>query len=61
MERDLIGWCEGLVEDLIAKTGTTPPETLLTLARAPMDIRGYGPVKESAAAEVKAKVTALTN
>jgi indolepyruvate ferredoxin oxidoreductase len=59
MERDLIAWYEAIVEELIREIGATPPETLLTLARAPMDIRGYGPVKEAAAAEVKAKVTAI--
>lgn len=58
MERDLIGWYAALVEDLISQIGKTSPETLLALARAPMDIRGYGPVKEAAAAEVKAKVAA---
>ena len=59
MERGLIGWYEAIVGELIAKIGTAPPETLLALARAPMDIRGYGPVKEAAVAKVKARLAAL--
>jgi indolepyruvate ferredoxin oxidoreductase len=59
MERDLIGWYEGLItrmEDALPRTGT---EALLPIAGAAMDIRGYGPVKEKAIAEVKARVDDL--
>ncbi len=32
---------------------------MLAIARAPMDIRGYGPVKEAAIHKVKAEVDGL--
>jgi indolepyruvate ferredoxin oxidoreductase len=59
MERDLIGWYVGLItrmEDALPRTGA---EALLPIAEAAMDIRGYGPVKEKAIAEVKARVDDL--
>ena len=34
-------------------------DVAMTLVSAPMDIRGYGPVKEKAVAEVKQKVADL--
>ncbi|QKV19183.1 indolepyruvate ferredoxin oxidoreductase family protein [Oricola thermophila] len=59
MERELIDWYAGLLEMMLEKLPQTGIEPLLPIAEAPMDIRGYGPVKEKAVAEVKARVEAL--
>ncbi|MCV9936764.1 indolepyruvate ferredoxin oxidoreductase family protein [Boseaceae bacterium BT-24-1] len=59
MERMLIGWYEDLIDDIVARLPAQAPEALVTLARAPMDIRGYGPVKEAAVSQVKATVEKL--
>lgn len=59
MERELISWYQGLIDRIIGQLGTQPPAELLELAKAPMDIRGYGPVKDEAVAKVKARVAAL--
>ncbi|CAH1666037.1 Indolepyruvate ferredoxin oxidoreductase, alpha and beta subunits [Chelatococcus asaccharovorans] len=56
MERELIGWYEALIETLLAKLDTGQINNLVAIARAPMDIRGYGPVKEAAARKVRADV-----
>ena len=57
-ERALIAWYEALLDRCAAAGGAGPwPEILA----APMDIRGYGPVKEAAIARVKAAVAALVN
>jgi indolepyruvate ferredoxin oxidoreductase len=58
-ERALIGWYEALIETMLAGLGSESPETLLLLARAPMAIRGFGPVKESSARKVQAEVAAM--
>ncbi|MFN4098733.1 MAG: indolepyruvate ferredoxin oxidoreductase family protein [Pararhodobacter sp.] len=56
MERGLINWFEGL----IAEAGrSTDRERALALLGAPMGIRGYGPVKETAVERVKSEVQAL--
>ena len=59
MERSLIGWYENLIGTILARLHAEPPHALLALARAPLDIRGYGPVKESAAKRVLADVAAV--
>jgi indolepyruvate ferredoxin oxidoreductase len=59
MERALIGWYEGLIGDLVARLPAQAPDTLVAIAAAPMDIRGYGPVKEAAVMRVKATVDKL--
>jgi len=58
-ERALIGWYEEQVETILA--GLTPEHfgELLAIAKAPMDIRGYGPVKEEAIHKVKTEVERL--
>jgi indolepyruvate ferredoxin oxidoreductase len=59
-ERALIGWYEGVVETLLARvgaqTGRADTAELAAIAALPMDIRGYGPVKEAAIRTVKAEV-----
>jgi indolepyruvate ferredoxin oxidoreductase len=44
---------------MLARLPAQVPASLLSLAKVPMDIRGYGPVKEVAVAEVKARVAKL--
>jgi len=59
MERELIGWYEGIITAMLARLGAETLAALLDLAKAPMDIRGYGPVKEKAVETVKARVESL--
>ncbi|MGE0280408.1 MAG: indolepyruvate ferredoxin oxidoreductase family protein [Rhizobiaceae bacterium] len=59
MERNLIGWYEGIIKTMLDRLGAETPADLLELAKAPMDIRGYGPVKEEAVEKVKARVQLL--
>ena len=54
MERALIGWYEGLLDELLARLPMRGPDALAAIAALPMDIRGYGPVKDAAVARVKA-------
>jgi indolepyruvate ferredoxin oxidoreductase len=56
MERALIGWYEGLLDELIARLPEEPAEELAAVARLAMEIRGFGPVKDEAVAKVKAAV-----
>ena len=55
-ERELIGWYEGVVETLLSSLGKADIDRLAAIAAAPMEIRGYGPVKEKAIVEIKADV-----
>jgi indolepyruvate ferredoxin oxidoreductase len=58
MERALIGWYEEKVERVLDRLdGETHAGLCRVLAR-PLDIRGYGPVKEEAARRVRAEVEA---
>jgi len=59
MERGLIDWYEGIVALLLERMTSQEPSAVLEIARAPMDIRGYGPVKEAAARQVKARVSEM--
>ncbi|MCP8939081.1 indolepyruvate ferredoxin oxidoreductase family protein [Alsobacter sp. SYSU M60028] len=58
-ERALIGWYEGLVAEIVGRRGAAPPDALLALARLPLDIRGYGPVKDEAIARARAEAARL--
>ncbi len=59
MERELVGWYESLLDIMIGRLRTEKPQTLLALAQAPMEICGFGPVKEKAVKTVKAEVARL--
>jgi indolepyruvate ferredoxin oxidoreductase len=59
MERDLIPWYEGLVAELLPRLQAATLDRLVEIAALPMDIRGYGPVKQAAVETVKAKVPRL--
>ncbi|MEE1655408.1 indolepyruvate ferredoxin oxidoreductase family protein [Microvirga sp. CF3062] len=58
-ERALIGWYEAQVEKILASLDAQRSADLLAIAKAPMDIRGYGPVKEEAIHKVQAEVERL--
>ena len=59
MERELIAWYEDILARCpAALAGAEAPRWRRILA-APMDIRGYGPVKEAAAATVRDEVAVL--
>ncbi|MBR0828991.1 indolepyruvate ferredoxin oxidoreductase family protein [Bradyrhizobium manausense] len=55
-ERELITWYEALIEEMLAHLDARRLPQLLAIAKAPMEIRGYGPVKDVAIAKVKAEV-----
>jgi indolepyruvate ferredoxin oxidoreductase len=55
-ERELISWYEALVGEMLGKLDAAGLPDLIAIAKAPMDIRGYGPVKDAAIAKVKADV-----
>ena len=57
--RELIGWYEGLITLMLDELPRRGPSPLLPIAVAPMDIRGYGPVKDKAVTEVRARVDAM--
>jgi indolepyruvate ferredoxin oxidoreductase len=59
MERGLIGWYEGIVAQLLERLPQQGPAGVAEIAMAPMDIRGYGPVKDKAVEQVKARVREL--
>ncbi|MGZ2258826.1 indolepyruvate ferredoxin oxidoreductase family protein [Roseobacter sp. A03A-229] len=56
LERALILWFEGVLAEVPALWQAGEEETVRAVLAAPMDIRGYGPVKEAAAVEVRARV-----
>jgi indolepyruvate ferredoxin oxidoreductase len=58
-ERALIGWYEAQVEKILDHLDAPRFADLLAIAKAPMDIRGYGPVKEAAIHKVKGEVERL--
>jgi indolepyruvate ferredoxin oxidoreductase len=59
MERELIGWYEAIIDTLVSALPAGDIAVLSQIAAAPMDIRGYGPVKEQAVHDVKARVAEL--
>jgi len=58
-ERALIGWYEAQVERILESLDGRRLTDLVAIAKAPMDIRGYGPVKEAAIHKVQAEVERL--
>lgn len=60
-ERALISWFEDLLVALADKADSADRSVLADILSAPMDIRGYGPVKEAAIQEVKARAEALVS
>ncbi|MGO9358453.1 MAG: indolepyruvate ferredoxin oxidoreductase family protein [Xanthobacteraceae bacterium] len=60
-ERGLIAWYEGLIEIMMRALPRHGVAPLMPIATAAMEIRGYGPVKLKAMAEVRARVDALVD
>ena len=58
-ERDLIAWYQALIEVMLVQLDAQRLADLVALAKAPMEIRGYGPVKEAAVHKVKGEVERL--
>src|SRR5690606_4590324 len=56
MERELIGWYESVVNRALERLSTSTCDDVRALLALPMQIRGYGPVKEEAAKRVRAQV-----
>lgn len=59
LETSLIGWYEDLLRRVPARVTPDTLDSMRAVLEAPMDIRGYGPVKEKAAEEVRARVDTL--
>ncbi|MGN1287948.1 MAG: DUF6537 domain-containing protein, partial [Bradyrhizobium sp.] len=59
-ERELITWYEALIDTMLGKLDAARLPDLTAIAKAPMEIRGYGPVKDAAIDKTKAEVTRLT-
>ncbi len=55
MERELIGWYEGLVEEALKRLDRNNGDEITGLLALGDQIRGYGPVKEEAVRRVKAQ------
>ena len=60
MERNLIAWYELLLDELLPHLGPDTRDDIADIAAQPMEIRGFGPVKDAAVARVKAKVETLS-
>ncbi|MGI3125556.1 indolepyruvate ferredoxin oxidoreductase family protein [Nitratireductor sp. PBL-C9] len=58
MERELIGWYEAHVEKALAHLDAGNAATLAETLALPMQIRGYGPVKEEAAKRIRTEMAA---
>ncbi|MCZ4287904.1 indolepyruvate ferredoxin oxidoreductase family protein [Hoeflea alexandrii] len=59
MERELITWFEGLMARCEQEVAPANADLWQQVLSAPMDIRGYGPVKHEAVDKAKARVEAL--
>jgi indolepyruvate ferredoxin oxidoreductase len=58
-ERKLIAWYERLIEEMLGHLDAARLGALVAIAKAPMEIRGYGPVKDEGIARVRAEVANL--
>jgi len=59
MERELIKWYNRLIIQCAASYSTKNREQWLKILKAPMDIRGYGPVKEASVNQARSMVDKL--
>jgi len=55
----LIRWYEREIDTMLAKLTAKSLPDLVAIARAPLEIRGYGPVKDAAIPRAKAEVERL--
>jgi indolepyruvate ferredoxin oxidoreductase len=58
-ERHLIGWYESLLTELRPLLDAKTVATMIEIASLPMDIRGYGPVKDAAVEKVMTRLDSL--
>jgi indolepyruvate ferredoxin oxidoreductase len=58
-EQALIGWYEEQIDRILGRLDREHFSDLVAIAKAPMDIRGYGPVKEAAIHKVRSEVDTL--
>ncbi|MBL0933619.1 MAG: indolepyruvate ferredoxin oxidoreductase family protein [Rhizobiaceae bacterium] len=58
MERGLIGWYEAKIEEALARLSLETHAAIADAMALPMQIRGFGPVKDKAVAEVRPKLDA---
>ena len=58
-ERNLIAWYEGVIERMLGELDAARLPDFVVIAKAPMEIRGYGPVKDIAIAKVKPAIERL--
>jgi indolepyruvate ferredoxin oxidoreductase len=58
-ERELVGWYEALIGTIIDRMPADSSDRLLALASAPMEIRGFGPVKSASIKVAKERVEEL--
>lgn len=56
MERDLIVWFEAVIEKLQPQLSSGRSNKLVEIAQLPQGIRGYGPIKHRAIADVRAEM-----
>jgi len=59
MERELIKWFNGLISQCAAGYSADNKEQWLQIMKSPMDIRGYGPVKDLSVKQVRSSVEKL--
>jgi indolepyruvate ferredoxin oxidoreductase len=55
-ERELIGWYDGLIDEVLTQLGSKP---LVAMASLPADIRGYGGIKHASIETVKSRALAM--
>jgi indolepyruvate ferredoxin oxidoreductase len=58
-ERELIHWYEQEIAAMLERLNAKNLADLVAIARAPLEIRGYGPVKDAAVPKAKAEVERL--
>ncbi|NMG40001.1 indolepyruvate ferredoxin oxidoreductase family protein [Chelativorans sp. ZYF759] len=56
MERALIGWYEDVLETCLERLTPANADAIAAICAGPMQIRGYGPVKEEAAERVRGEM-----
>ena len=58
LDRDLLGWYETVLSHVERSFDPANPQAALDLLKAPMEIRGYGPVRHAAAGKVMGETRA---
>ncbi|UWQ84032.1 indolepyruvate ferredoxin oxidoreductase family protein [Leisingera caerulea] len=61
LHRELLAWYEGVLDTVASRYAAEKREACLKLLKAPMEIRGYGPVRLQAAKDVRADAAETLN